>query len=220
MPPAQGNILVVEDNAPTAALICTILAEADFQGVSVAETARQAELAMARRAPDLVLLDLGLPDGDGVTVIERARARAFAKPILVLTGATRDDQVLRALRAGADGYLFKEDLNHELVPGLREVARGGAALSGGAARAALLALRQRSEPTSGAAISPSLTKRELQVLESLSFGGGYAEVARDLGVEINTVRTHVRTLYRKLGVENRAEAVNLGWSHGLLRRPT
>jgi DNA-binding NarL/FixJ family response regulator len=228
----RETILLVEDNAPTAALICTILADADFQGVSVAGTARQAEAAIARMSLDLVLLDLGLPDGDGVTVIERARAAAFAKPIVVLTAATGDDQVLRALRAGADGYLFKEDLDHALVPGLREIARGGAPLSCGAARAALVALRQQKEPASTAtivpppngpgkqAISPSLTKRELQVLESLSFGGGYAEVARDLGVEINTVRTHVRALYAKLGVENRAEAVNLGWAHGLLRRPT
>jgi DNA-binding NarL/FixJ family response regulator len=234
-PNSQGNILLVEDNAPTAALICTILADADFQGVSVAGTARQAEAAIARQGLDLVLLDLGLPDGDGVTVIEWARASAFAKPIVVLTGATRDDQVLRALRAGADGYLFKEDLDHALVPGLREIARGGAPLSRGAARAALVALRQQNEPASATAsapppkvasnqptlpILPSLTKRELQVLESLSFGGGYAEVARDLGVEINTVRTHVRALYGKLGVENRAEAVNLGWAHGLLRQPT
>ena len=234
----QENILLVEDNAPTAALICSILADADFQGVTVAGTARQAEAAIARRDLDLVLLDLGLPDGDGVTVIEWARASAFDKPIVVLTGATRDDQVLRALRAGADGYLFKEDLDHALVPGLREIARGGAPLSCGAARAVLIALRQQNEPASTAAIVPrpkagskqptlptlpilpSLTKRELQVLESLSFGGGYAEVARDLGVEINTVRSHVRALYGKLGVENRAEAVNLGWAHGLLRQPT
>ena len=213
---AGGGVLVVEDNAGTAALICTILAGADFQDVSVVRTAREAEVAIARRAHGLVLLDLGLPDGDGVTVIERARATGFDRPIVVLTAVTRDDQVLRALRAGADGYLFKEDLSQELLPGLRKVARGEAALSGGAARAALLALRERNEPV----IVPSLTKRELQVLEALSSGGGYAEVAKDLGVEINTVRTHVRALYRKLGVENRAEAVNLGWSHGLLRRAT
>jgi DNA-binding NarL/FixJ family response regulator len=183
---------------------------------SVVHPARHAEAAIARRRAGLVRLDLGLPDGDGVTVIERARATGFAKPIVVLTAATHDDQVLRALRAGADGYLFKEDLDHELVRGLREIARGGAPLSGGAARTALLALRQPTE----SAMVPSLTKRELQVLESLSLGGGYAEVASDLGVEINTVRTHVRRLCRKLGVDNRAEAVNLGWSQGLLRRPT
>jgi DNA-binding NarL/FixJ family response regulator len=210
------EVLVVEDNAPTAALICEILAGAHFGTVTVAETARAAEQAIARRRPDLVLLDLGLPDADGVRVIERARAGAFDKPIVVLTGATRDDQVLRAIRAGADGYLFKEDLDQGLVPGLQEIARGGAPLSGGAARVALLALRQRNEQ----AILPALTRREHQVLVALSFGGGYAEIAQELDVEINTVRTHVRALYRKLGVENRAEAVNLGWSHGLLRRPT
>jgi DNA-binding NarL/FixJ family response regulator len=212
--PAETRVLVVEDNAATAALICEILAGADFQDVSVAATAREAEAAIAHRAPGLVLLDLGLPDRDGVAVIERARSAGFAGPIVVLTGVTRDEQVLRAIRAGADGYLFKDDLHHDLVPGLRKVARGEAPLSGGAARAALLALRQRREPV----VIPALTPRELQVLESLSSGGGYAEVARDLGVEVNTVRTHVRALYRKLGVENRAEAVNLGWSHGLLRR--
>jgi DNA-binding NarL/FixJ family response regulator len=211
-----AGVLVVEDDATTAALICTILAESDFHATNIVNTAREAEEAIARRGPDLVLLDVGLPDADGVTVIERARAGGFVKPIVVLTGATRDDEVLRALRAGADGYLFKEDLDHDLVAGLRKVASGGAPLSAGAARAALLALRQRSEQW----IVPLLTKRELEVLESLSSGGGYAEVARDLGVELNTVRTHVRTLYRKLGVQNRAEAVNLGWSNGLLRRPT
>ena len=214
--PIDLSVLVVEDDRPTAALICAILGDADLRDVTVAETARQAELAIARLTPGLVLLDLGLPDMDGVLVIERARAAGVGVPILVLTGATRDDQIVRALRAGADGYLFKEDLDHRLVPGLRQVVGGGAPLSDGAARAALLALRQPSGP----AILPSLTRRELQVLESLSLGGGYADVARDLSVEINTVRTHVRALYKKLGVENRAEAVNLGWSHGLLQRPS
>ena len=212
---ASVEVLVIEDNPSTAALIRAILADADFPGVHVVGTARQAHVAIASGLPSLVLLDLGLPDADGVSVIACARASGFAKPIVVLTGMTGEEQVLRALRAGADGYLFKEDLGHELVPGLRTLARGGVPLSGGAARAALLALRQPNQP----AIVPQLTKRELQVLESLSRGAGYAEVANDLGVEINTVRTHVRALYTKLGVENRAEAVNLGWSQGLLRPP-
>jgi DNA-binding response OmpR family regulator len=118
-------VLVVADDAPMVALICTILAEAGSQVVIVANTARQAEDAIATRAPGLVLLDLRLLDADGVPVIEGARARDFDGPIVVLAAAPRDDEVVRALRAGADGYLLKEDLHQALAGGLGDVSGGG-----------------------------------------------------------------------------------------------
>ena len=140
------------------------------------------------------------------------RTAAFREPILVLTSATSDARVLEALRAGADGYLFKEDLDTGLAVALRDLSRGGMPLSPGAAKAVLAQLRSDRR-----ADAPTISSRELSVLELLATGASYAEIARMLGVALNTVRTHVRSLYEKMGVENRAEAVNLAWNSGLLR---
>ena len=164
-------------------------------------------------------MDLGLPDRDGADLIRAARAAAFLRPILVLTSATGDKQILDALRAGADGYLFKDDLDVRLAGALRELATGGTPLSPGAAAAVVRKLREGSGATAGPVI-PRLTPKEASVLGLLAGGGGYAEIARELKIEVNTVRTHIRSLYEKLGVENRAEAVNLGWTLGLLHRAT
>lgn len=208
------RLLLVEDDGRIAEAIRAVLAMAGYTQVAVAGTAATAETEVRRNPPDLVLVDLGLPDRDGAELIRALRAAEYRRPILVLTSATGDDRVLAALRAGADGYLFKDDVEARLAIALRDLAQGGAPLSPGAARAVLrqLGLGQRN------LVIPSLTARETGVLELLATGGGYAEIAGDLGVELNTVRTHVRSIYEKLGVENRAEAVNLAWNLGLLNR--
>ncbi|HVV53416.1 MAG TPA: response regulator transcription factor [Polyangia bacterium] len=214
MTDSRTQLLLVEDDERIAEVIRAVLAAAGYAHMDLATTAASAEALVRRQAPDLVLVDLGLPDRDGTDLIRALRAAEFRRPILVLTSATSDERVVAALRAGADGYLFKDDIEVRLAIGLRDLARGGAPLSPGAARAVLqqLGYGQR------ALTIPALTPREAKVLELLATGGGYSEIAQDLGVELNTVRTHVRSIYEKLGVENRAEAVNLAWNLGLLHR--
>jgi DNA-binding NarL/FixJ family response regulator len=214
---AGPRILVVEDDPSISAVIGLRLRGAGISALETSATAREAEARVRRATPDLLLVDLGLPDRDGVDLIRGLRASGVGAPILVLTSATGADRILSALRAGADGYLFKEDLDAKLAASVRDLAAGGTPLSHAAAKALLGDLRQRSPAPSNDGRAPALTPRESAVLELLSTGASYAEIGRDLRIEVNTVRTHIRSLYDKLGVENRAEAVNLGWSQGLLR---
>jgi DNA-binding NarL/FixJ family response regulator len=218
------RVLVVEDDPRVAALVCAVLERGSFVVLDVAGDALSAEVAVQDHDPDLLLVDLGLPDRDGVDLIRTLRAMSFRGPILVLTSATMPDRVLAALRAGADGYLFKEDLDARLTDALRDLVAGGSPLSARAASALLAELRAEPPRTitprpSHASLAPALTARERAVLEALSTGGSYAEIARELSIEVNTVRTHIRSLYDKCGVENRAEAVDFAWRVGLLGAP-
>ncbi len=206
------RVLLVEDDRRVSDAICAILTGAGYSHLEVAATAGAAERRVRVARPDLILVDLGLPDRDGADLILALRTAAFREPILVLTSATSDARILGALRAGADGYLFKDDLDVALAVALRDLGRGGMPLSPGAAKAVLAQLRGGRR-----ADAPMISSRELSVLELLATGASYAEIARVLGVALNTVRTHVRSLYEKMGVENRAEAVNLAWTSGLLR---
>jgi DNA-binding NarL/FixJ family response regulator len=212
------RVLLVEDDTRTSEAVHAILSAAGFTGIEVTGSARGAETRVRSLAPDVILVDLGLPDGDGVELIRALRASAFAGPILVLTSARGPDRILAALRGGADGYLFKDDLDAKLSRALGELARGGSPLSPGAAKVLVHDLRQRPPSPRNDVALPALTARERAILELLSTGASYAEMGRELAIRLNTVRTHIRSLYHKLGVQNRAEAVNLAWNMGLLRR--
>jgi DNA-binding NarL/FixJ family response regulator len=212
-----GSLLLVEDDARTADTIRQLLTAVGHDDVVVAPTCRDATLALRAATPDLILLDLGLPDQDGVDFLTALRAGAFAVaftgPVLVLTSATSADRILAALHAGADGYLFKDDIDLRLAGALRDLLDGGTPLSATAAKVVVESLRRQAP----ARHAPRLSPKELRVLEGLSTGASYSEIGEQLKIELNTVRSHVRSVYEKLGVENRAEAVNLGWSYGLLR---
>jgi DNA-binding NarL/FixJ family response regulator len=216
----EPRVLLIEDDGRTAEAICAILSDGGLVSLDVVGTAAGAMSCIRTAKPNMVLLDLGLPDGDGVDLIRRLRAALFRDPILVVTSATTSERVVAALKSGADGYLFKEDLGARLVPALRELAGGGAPLSSGAAKAVLDELRRQSVGPRNDVALPSLTRRESAVLDLLSIGLSYAEIGHELTIELNTVRTYIRSLYDKLGVQSSAEAVTLGWTLGLLRAPT
>jgi two-component system nitrate/nitrite response regulator NarL len=213
------RVLVVEDDLRIAEVIGAILAKVGFAALDFARTVRDAEACVRAKTPQLALVDLGLPDGDGVDLIERIRQERFAGAILVLTSTSAPERVLRALEAGADGYLFKEDMNARLASSLREVASGRLPLSEGAAQAVLERLRHSPRARCQAPL-PALTPRERDVLTLLSTGAKYAEIAAELGIGMNTVRSHIRSLYDKCGVQNGAEAVSLAWNLGLLDQRT
>jgi DNA-binding NarL/FixJ family response regulator len=210
--------LLVEDDRRASDAICAILEGAGFGTLEVVHTAALAEAELRAVRPELMLVDLGLPDRDGVQLIQSVRAAGFRGSIVVLTSATGSERIVAAVRAGADGYIFKEDLDANLVHTLRHLARGGTPFSPAAARVVLEELRRAPTPPAAAPSAPSLTDRERAVLELLSTGASYAEIARELRIRVNTVRSYIRSLYEKCGVVNRAEAVNLAWNVGLLGR--
>lgn len=200
------SLLLVEDHEPTAAEIIRITEEAGFRTAGVARDLASARAYLPLHGVDAVLLDLGLPDGDGIDFVLRAR-EVCTTPILVLSATADPSSALAALRRGAHGFLYKDDLDQRLTTALREVLAGQAPISSAAAGALLAQVRELPAPD----LAPKLTKRQTQVLRLLATGAGYAEIARELSIGLNTVRTHVSSVYQALGVENRAEATNFAW---------
>ena len=160
---------------------------------------------------DLVLMDLDLPGMNGIEATRRIRQIAPDLLVVILTVFEEPATILEAICAGADGYLLKKTGPKELLAQLQVVASGGAPLTAGVARSVLRLLRE-SEPNAPASWrAPAdfrLTDREREVLASLVRGLAYKQVAAELEISLDTVRFHIRAIYRKLQVHNVAEAVS------------
>ena len=205
-------LLLVEDDAATRSAIQRVVERAGYE-VTAHGTAAAALRAFRSQPPELVLLDLGLPDMDGVELVRALRDVHDGVPIIVLSVVTSEARILEALRAGALGYLFKDDLGR-LLPALTEALAGGAPMSPSVARLVLEQLRDRpSQPPPAL-----LTVREREVLERLAEGLSYEQIAMTLSVALNTVRTHVRSIYRKLDAPTRLQAVLAGVKLGEIDR--
>lgn len=220
VPELTTPLLLVEDDPDTHTWLREgLLASGMAQEVVGCHTVAQALDWLARHETRLVLTDLGLPDGSGLDVIRAAVAHHPGCEVLVLSIFGDEANVIAALDAGASGYLLKDgqaDSLHEHLQCLRE---GGSPLSPSIARTLINRHRQqtRAQPTPPATEmaapaaplpeGPRLTERELDVLTGVAKGFTYAEVAQSLGLTTNTVRTHIRSLYEKLSVNSRSEAL-------------
>jgi len=174
--------------------------------VGEAASGPEAVAVVAARDPDLVLMDLRMPDGDGVSAIHALRAVSADRPrILVLTTYDTDRDIHAAIDAGADGYLLKATPRTELIDAVLRAAAGQSVLAPVAARS--LVDRTREE---------HLTDREIEVLAAIARGGTNREVAAELLVSEATVKTHLLRLYGKLGVKDRAAAVRVAFQKGLI----
>ncbi len=179
-----------------------MVGRAGHQLTSAPDGARAVELARAQQF-DVALVDLGMAGMDGVTVLRALRSACPDLRLLVVSGFDDRPHVLDAVTAGADGYLLKSEIVDKLAQALIEVMEGGGPMSARIAHYVLEALR----PSVSSAATRTLSPRELEVLEGLSRGGTYAEIAKQLGISVNTVRHHIRNLYEKLDVTGKAEAV-------------
>lgn len=206
------RVLLVEDDPRVRAALELIVRESAFECALVGSGA-EALRRVGSFAPDACVVDLGLPDMAGDALIRELRGRWPEMPVVVLTVATSKTEILGAFRAGAIGYLFKEDVAAHLPAAIREALAGGAPMSRRVARMVLGELHDPSPPSSKVRITAAptsvsaLTGREIEVLESLSRGLSYSDVATCLDISQNTVRTHVRSIYEKLEVASKTEAV-------------
>lgn len=224
-------LLLVDDDARIRRIIVELLSVHPVR-VTVAASIRQALCAAQREAPDAALVDLGLPDGDGIELLAMLHQRQPTLPLVVLTVASTEARILAALRAGACGYLFKEDIGSRLVPGVLDALDGGAPMSPAVARMvlarAVASTSSPARPSSEGVAAPPLSSsdpaeeatdlklRERQVLDGIARGLTYEQIGVSLDISANTVRTYIRSLYEKLDVATKAEAVASAMRRGLL----
>lgn len=185
-----------------------------------ASTGREAVERARRLAPDVVLMDVRMPDLDGIDATRELALAAPNSKVLILTTFEQDDYVFGALRAGASGFLLKRTRPEELIAAVHTVAAGDALLSPSITRRVIDRMSQQPTPNfSNQAKLDDLTPREREVLELIARGLSNAEIARALVLEGTTVRTHVKRILMKLGLRDRVQAVIFAYETGINRRP-
>jgi len=204
---SQIRVLCVDDHRLIREGIARILAlEPDITVVAQAGTGTQAVDAFIAHRPDVTLMDLQLPGMTGVQAIERIRKLSPSARIVVLTMYQGDEDIFRALEAGANGYLLKDTLPQELVYAIREVHAGRKLIPAD--------IQERLERRGH---QPALTARELQVLELLARGMRNKEVGQNLNISEDTVRAYTRSIFVKLNVHDRTAALSEALRRGLVR---
>jgi DNA-binding NarL/FixJ family response regulator len=190
-------------------------AEPDIEIVAEAGNGREAVKAVEVAHPDVVLMDVRMPEVDGIEATGAITALPDPPRVLVLTTFDLDEIVYDALRAGASGFLLKDAPEERLVTAIRVVADGGSLFAPSVTRRLIaeFANRRRADPPD----LPGLTERETEVLLQVARGLSNAEIAAHLFVSENTVKTHVARLLMKLGVRDRVQAVVLAYESGLVR---
>jgi DNA-binding NarL/FixJ family response regulator len=203
------RILLVDDHPLTREGLAALLAGHGFDVVGQAADGRDAIDLARELQPEVVLLDLSMPEMDGLEALPRLRAEAPDCEVVVLTASGDEDNLLAAIRGGAAGYLLKTEPPERLVEFLRGAAAGEAALSGAVARRLLEQVRN-GHPSEGGvpeSIARRVSARELEVLLLLDEHLGTDQIAARLFISEHTVRSHVKSLLRKLGVSSRREAL-------------
>ncbi|MEF3402567.1 response regulator transcription factor [Agromyces sp. CCNWLW203] len=206
--------IVVADDHPIvrAGIVGLLESEPGLEVVGEAADGAEAVAVATSARPDLVLMDLRMPQLDGAAATARILADVPGTRVLVLTTYETDDHILAAIEAGASGYLLKAAPQAEIVAGIRAVAAGETVLA--PSIAAKLVSRVRADASSLA--QPSLSPRELQVLRLVAEGRSNPEIARALFIGDATVKTHLLHVFEKLGVNDRTRAVTRAMELGLL----
>ena len=176
---------------------------------------------VAATSPDVALVDIRMPGLDGITATERITAQHPATKVLVLTTFDLDDYVFGALEAGASGFLLKDAEPHEMVAAVRSIAAGHGTLDQSLTRRVLreFAERRRTQPVSAQRGSELLTARETEILLLLAQGMSNEEIARELVVEVSTVKSHLARMLPKIGVRSRLQAVVWAYQNRVVTVP-
>ncbi len=204
--PGKIRILIVDDHyIVRMGLSALVNTEPDMEVVAEAADGNEALALFARHEPDLLLLDLRMPSKGGIQTIAEIRGRFPDARILVLSAFDGDEDIYRALHAGAQGYVLKNTTGDKLIPALRTVAAGQTWIPSDVA--SQLALRK---------IREQLTSRELDVLRELAKGLANKEIADSLNISEHTVKDHLKSILGKLHVADRTEAVTTAIQRGII----
>jgi len=212
------RVLIADDQELVRTGFRVILnAAADLDVVGEAGDGRAAIEAVDAVRPDVVLMDIRMPNLDGIEATRRLTQRAPAPRVLILTTFDLDEYVYEALRAGASGFLLKDAGADELLHAVRVVAAGEALLAPSITRKLIEDYARRPPVRDQPIALAELTARELEVLRLLARGRSNADIARDLVVSDATVKTHVARIFGKLDLHDRAQAVVLAYETGLVQ---
>jgi DNA-binding NarL/FixJ family response regulator len=205
------QVVLVEDDPNLRSNLTAMLnSSSGFQCQAAYPDGKAALRGISANRPDVVLMDINLPGMLGTECVRQLKALAPNLPVLMLTVYEDSEQIFKSLMSGATGYLLKRTTKDKLLEAIREVDAGGAPMSRQIARRVVQFFQKVTELPVDAqkpAIVVSLSDREQEVLAALAKGYSYKEIAGQLGISFETVRTHLRTIYEKLHVHSRTEAV-------------
>ena len=199
------TIAIVEDNVGVCALLMRVISEtADCKCVCASNCGEDAMKTIPKHRPDVVIMDIELPDFSGIECTARLKQMMPDIQILILTVYKDYDQIFSALKAGASGYLLKRSSPDQIIQAVRDVKEGGAPMSAEIARKVVQSFQK---PAMASPSSQLLTPRETEILGFLAQGYASKEISTKMGISYETVRTHLKNIYEKLHVRTRTEAV-------------
>ncbi len=208
------RVVLADDHAMVRSGLQQLLGvDADVEVVGVARDGAEAVELVLRHRPDVVLMDLQMPDVDGVTATRQVRAELPDAQVVILTSFSDRERIVAALDAGAVGYLLKDAEPEELLAGIRAAARGESPLHPRAARELLGARTDKQQLSSEAAAD--LTPREVEVLTLVRQGLANKQIARRLGISERTVKAHLTSTFHRIGVADRTQAALWAERNGL-----
>ncbi len=212
------RVLVVDDQSMVRAGFRMLLGdEADIEVVAEASNGLEAIAQAARFRPDVVLMDIRMPELDGLEATRRILATDASARVLILTTFNLDDYVYEALKAGASGFVLKDDPPEQLIAAVRTVAAGDALLSPTVTRGVIQQFTRLHREPPPAAVE-TLTSRELDVFRLITRGLSNAEIGQELFISDTTVKTHVTRLLQKLDLRDRAQAIVLAYQAHLFEQ--
>ena len=221
------RVLLVEDEPGFAERFSDIVrSDPEFELIGIAPNCAAARAILATTAPDILLADLGLPDGSGIDIIRETATKYPQCDIMVVTVFGDEDHVLASIEAGAAGYVLKDSIPEEFIGLLRQLRAGGSPITPVIARKLLSRFKATADTASFKASAEAakadvphiLSPRETEVLTYIAKGFSFNEIADLLGMSAHTVTTHVKRIYQKLAVHSRGEAVYEATQMGLLRQ--
>jgi DNA-binding NarL/FixJ family response regulator len=212
------RVLVADDQSMVRAGFRMLLSrEDDIDVVAEASNGLEAVEKAARFAPTVVLMDIRMPELDGLEATRRILANDRDARVLILTTFDLDEYVYEALSLGASGFVLKDDPPEQLLAAIRTVAAGDALLSPAVTKRVIKQFTRIPRPTPAPALD-ELTERELDVFRLIARGLSNAEIARELYITDTTVKTHITHIFQKLNVRDRVQAVLLAYQTGLLEK--
>jgi DNA-binding NarL/FixJ family response regulator len=212
------HILVADDHPVVRdGLVAMLSTQVDFQVVGASSTGAETVDLAASLQPDVILLDLEMPEMDGVEALRRIRANRSDAKVIVFTAFDTDDRILNAVRAGARGYLLKGAPREDIFRAIRVVNEGGSLLEPVVATKLMQQVVEAGKSDRDPGLVEPLTPREEEVLQLLAQGKTNKEIASELVVTERTVKFHVSSILRKMDRGNRTEAVRLAVELGLVK---